>query len=343
MGRAFVRVGPVPGYDRGMVWLLTALTGCAPRLAAPAPPPSAPAEGLASELVVEGPLRARLSAWPADLVVLYGAEHKGSLETCGCPNRPRGSLARFEAFADAVRAAAPAVQVNAGHFLDDGLALDGGVRPDAAVINGWMARGLAAGDWDALNVGYPDVFGLRTLAEDDVRALPLVSANVKGPHVAAYRVVERGGVKVGFTGVTAPWPGGVEGGPWTIGPVADAAPVLEALAREVDVVVLLSYQAAEGAEALARSTGVVDVVVDAALHREQAEPRFVRGTAWVDAHYQTLRAGELRLDLDGGRVRAGLDRKVDLDPQMPDEPTLARLARQARGEIDAAQRAMYGP
>lgn len=322
--------------------MLLLLLACAPHPPAPAPAAAPPAKGLASELVTEGKLEERLSPWPADLVVLYGGEQAGSMETCGCPKRPRGSLARFERYAAAVRATSPTVTVNTGHFLDDGLTLEGGVRPDAVVMNRWMVEGLQKGAWDALNVAYPDVFGLRTLPEGAAQQLPLVSANVTGPGVAKWRVVERGGVKVGFTGITAPWPGGVEGGPWTIGPMDAALPVLDALSREADVIVLLAFQATEQADTLARRSGVVDVVVDAGLHREAMDADLDRGTAWVYSAYQTLRLGELRVDLDAGAVRAGIDRKIDLDPQLPDDPALVKLAKEARGEIDAAQRELYG-
>jgi hypothetical protein len=42
-------------------------------------------------------------------------------------------------------------------------------------------------------------------------------------------------------------------------------------------------------------------------------------------------------------VKAAVDRKIDLDPEMPDDPALAKLTRQARKEVDAVQQGMYGP
>lgn len=322
------------------------LLACAPHAARPGPSaatdvPAPRAGTLDGELVVEGDLRARLSRAPADLVVFYAAEHKGSMETCGCPKRPRGSLARLDAYVDAARETAPSVLVHAGWWLQDPVALDGAVKDDLAIMNRWMVRGLGHGEWDAINVAGPDVYGLARLPEGAAAGLPLVSANVTGPGIAAYRVVERGGLRVGITGVTIPQPSMGDAAPYVVGDPAAAAPVVAELATKADVVVLLAWQAADAARAVAQKAGV-DVVVDAAAHREFEEPARVGGAAWVYAHYETMRVGELRLDVQDGAVAGGLDRKIDLDPDLPDDPALAKLTRQARAEIDEAQKAMYG-
>lgn len=329
------------------------LLACAPHPAAPVSPTAATTDAAAGaprarggdlhgELVVEGPLGARLSRAPADLAVFYAAEHKGSMETCGCPKRPRGSLARLEAYVDAARETAPSVLVHAGWWLQDPVGLDGAVKDDLAVMNRWMVRGLEQGEWDAINVAGPDVYGLARLPEGAAAGLPLVSANVSGPGIAAYRIVERGGLHVGITGITIPQPSMGEAAPYTVADPMSAAPVVAELATRADVVVLLAWQAADAARAIAKEAGV-DVVVDAAAHREFVEPARVGDAAWVYAHYETMRVGELRLDVEDGAVVGGLDRKIDLDPDMPDDPALAKLARQARAEIDEAQKALYGP
>jgi 2',3'-cyclic-nucleotide 2'-phosphodiesterase (5'-nucleotidase family) len=129
---------------------------------------------------------------------------------------------------------------------------------------------------------------------------------------------------------------------WTVGDPAAAGPVLDELAEKADVVVLLAYKADETARALAKKHDV-DVVVDTDAHREFVDPERVGGAAHVASHYQTMRAGELRLELKNGRVKSGVDRKIDLDPDMPDDPALAKLTRQARKEIDGVQKEMYGP
>jgi 2',3'-cyclic-nucleotide 2'-phosphodiesterase (5'-nucleotidase family) len=293
---------------------------------------------------VSGSLAERMSAWPADLVVLYAGEHKGSLQTCGCPKRPRGSLARLAAWNDAVRQRDAGVSVHAGYFLEDAVGFDGVERSDVSLGNGYMARGLALGAWDALNVGFADLPGLARLDPALRAALPLVSANVRGPGVRPYVVVERGGRRVGITGITRP---GVTlsepPGTTMADPVEAAGPVLAELAGKADVVVLLSYQGEAWAQRLAQAHPAVDVVVDANLHRDAVPPATVGRAAWVRSSYETMRAGELRLDLDAqGAVVGARDRKIDLDPDMPGRPDLTALQVEARRVVDAEQQRIFG-
>jgi len=284
--------------------------------------------------LIDGPIASRLSAEKADLVVLYGGEHKGSLETCGCPKRPRGSLARVET----VRAALtdPTVLVNAGYFLEDPTGFDGAVRPDIVEGNRWMGAGLAAGRWDALNVTTFDAAALVTMAPADRDALPLVSANLTGPGVDPWVIVERGGRKIGVTGVTGDEVSLGGRGEYRLGSTKDAVDTVARLAAQVDVVVLLSWHAEDLAATVARKADV-DVIIDANLHREQAPARPV-GRAWrVDSYFETMRLGELRLRLDGGAIVGGVDRQIDLDPSLEDNAALLALQHEARDAIDAIQ------
>jgi 2',3'-cyclic-nucleotide 2'-phosphodiesterase (5'-nucleotidase family) len=335
-----------------MPWLLVAVVlGCA---GVRAPPPPAPpgvvrddlGDGLRVEIVVDGPAEGRRSPSPADLVVLHAGEHLGSLQTCGCPRRPRGSLARLAAYDDAVRRADPAVLVHGGRAFDDaGSASDGVLRPDVALGNAWMARALARGDWDALNVGDVDAVALSALPEALRAPLPTVSANLSASSGGSPRpwvVVERGGRRVGITGITGETTSLPPG--WTrADPVKAGARAVAELAGKADVVVLLAYRATEAAEAVAAASPGLDVVVDTALHREHLPPVRLGGAVRVGSHYQGMRAGELRLRLDGRhRVVEALDRTIDLDPTMPDEPALAAMQAQARDEVDRAQQQLFG-
>ena len=308
------------------------------------PPPHETGNAYAAELAVSGPLAQRLSAWPADLVVLYAGEHRGSLQTCGCPKRPRGSLARLATWNDAVSQRDPSVRTHAGYFLEDAVGFDGVERADVSLGNRYMAQGLALGAWDALNVGFVDLPGLAHLDPALRDALPLVSANVTGPGVRPYVIVERGGRNVGITGITRPGVTLSEPAGYRIAePVAAAGPVLHELAGKVDVIVLLSYQAETWAQRLAQAHPEVDVVVDANLHRDAFPPATVGHAAWVRASYETMRAGELRLDLDARNAVVGArDRKIDLDPDMPDRPDLAALQREARAAMDVEQQRIFG-
>lgn len=283
------------------------------------------------ETVDRGPLRERLAAEPADLVVLYAGEQKGSMEPCGCAALPRGSLARLGSVVAAVDGS-PEVLVNAGHWLDDPFDFQDRVRPPVALGNAWTARGLARLPWDAVNVGEIDLVALPTV---DPGTLPLVSASFEGPGILPYRVVERGGLRVGLTGISGEVPrmGRIPPGYRRRGE-AEERRVLAALAQVADVVVLLAWHAPERARALAALD--VDVVVDADGHREHRPPRVERrDTVWVTSALQTWWVGELRMRVEAGRVTSAVDRQIDLDPEVPEDRELRRLQQEA---LDALRR-----
>ncbi|MFT4974885.1 MAG: hypothetical protein ACI8S6_000768 [Myxococcota bacterium] len=325
--------------------MLVLIMGCArPAMVPPAPITSVSEDGLPAELVVSGSLSERVRSDDASLVIYYGGEERGSLEPCGCPVLPRGGLARQAAYISAARQASPSaghLVVNGGYWLEDAVGLNGQPRADTPVMNRWMSAGLSALGVDVLNVGYPDMAGLRSLGGAP-SGLPLVSANLVGAGIATSRVVVTGGLRVGVTGIST------EGsrvlatpGFEVTDPVRAGREVLESLAATSDVTVLLAYQAPEAARRLARS-GLVDVVIDVQQHRERYAPIQVGGAVWVRSHYQTMRLGELRLDIEDGVVTGVLDRKIDLDPEVPSSPEVLSVVRSARAALDAVQRELYG-
>jgi len=308
-----------------------------------APIQSVSEDGLAAELVVSGPLSERVRSDDADLVIFYGSEERGSLEACGCPNRPRGGLARQASYIVASRAANPSAGhliVNGGGWLDDAVGLDGRPRPETPVQNGWMSDGLAALGVDALNIGYPELAGLR--GQGSPPSLPLVSANLSGDGVEPWVVISAGGLRVGVTGISTTGSRVLETpGFARADPVRAGRAALVALAERSDVQVLLAYQAPEAAGRLARE-GLADVVVDVQQHRERYAPIRVGGAIWVRSHYQTQRLGELRLQVEGGEITDVLDRKIDMDPSVPSDPRVDAVVVAARRALELVERGLYG-
>jgi 2',3'-cyclic-nucleotide 2'-phosphodiesterase (5'-nucleotidase family) len=325
--------------------LMLMLAGCVP------PNPSLPgaiqlpvSDGIPAELVVSGSLSERVRADGSDLILYYGSEERGSLEPCGCPTRPRGGLARQAAYIDASRAASPEaahVIVNGGYWLEDAVGLDGQPRPDAAVMNRWMVTGVSALGVDALNVGYPDMAGLRSL-EAVPPGLPIVSANIAGDGVVPYRVLVVDGLRIGLTGISTSGSLAVSTPGFEVSdPARSGRAVLKELRERTDVIVLMSYHASQDARRLARE-GLVDVVIDTQQYRERYAPIRVGDAIWVRSHMQTMRLGELRLVIEDGRIAQAMDRKIDLDPEVPDQRSLQAVVRSARTALDVAQRALYG-
>ena len=329
--------------------MLLLLLACTPKASqAPSVLHSLSAEdrALEAELVIEGALEHRVASGDrADLVLFYGGEERGSLEPCGCPKRPRGGMPRLMAYVEASRAANPGQQdllLNGGYWLEDAMGLDGEHRPDTAVMNRWMIAGMQQAGFSALNVTFNDAAGISTVLEDDGEIdVPGVSANLSGPGVVPYRIIERSGLTVGITGITrAGLTFQQTPGFTTQDPGRASIEVLEALNEQVDVVVLMAYQSPETAQRLAQK-GLVDVVIDTNLHREFSAPFRVGDAIWVRSHIQTMRLGELRLGITNGQVDWAVDRKIDLDGEIPSSRDTMLLAETAREELDALQRTLY--
>ena len=334
---------------------LTALALCAcPR--GNAPPPVQAVHGstaaLAAERATDGTLQDRLVVDDADLVIFYASEQKGSLEPCGCPKEPRGSIPRLQAYVDASVAAnpdTPWVLVNAGYFLEDAISVGGELRADVPIINRWMVRGLEQqGSWTAISPGYVDLPGLVDLGSE-LPPLPLVSANVtrrddSAAPIEPWKRVQAGELTVGITGISTPGVSFVPTPQYGVEPPGPAvAAVLDQMRGEVDLVVLTAFQAIDEARAIAQKHPEITVVVDAFGHHESVPPFVVGSAIWVKSHHQTQRLGELRLWIEDGRVVRALDRQVELDPDIPGDKALTDIMVRAHQEIEAKAREIWGP
>ncbi len=337
------------------MWLFLLALGCTPKTVSPPAAVSGevrnPEEvtGLPAELVVEGPLSSRVSPLSADLVLHYGAEHQGSMETCGCPKRPRGSLPRLASYTNAAKAAhpdTPHLLLHGGYFMADDMGMDGELRADNPLRNKWMLAGLEQAAFDAINVSYHDLPGMEHLD-----ALPgfLVSANVRAtgnsPEPARSLIFEQNGIRVGVTGITQAGLTFVAAPQYKVGdPTSHAIEVLQELSPKTDVLVLLVYEVSEAIERIVSAVPDLDLVIDTRMYREFTPPIQVEGAVLTHTHYQTQRLGELRLKVKAcrGSVEVLQDRKIDLDPEVPDEPKLMEMLLSARSELDTVQEELFG-
>ena len=328
------------------VWFwaaLVALAACQrPR---PPQPAAAPPTDLGRALVVDGPLDARLA--PPDgarLVLLYGAEERGDPAPCGCADDPKGGVARQAAYVHATRAANPQAAVlwlNAGGWMLDAADFSGGPRADARTANTGMVAAFAAGGLDAANLGYGDMMGLRSL-EGATPPFPVLSANVSGPALASHAVVETGGLRIGIIGLTTQGSAAVPTAPYvTADPYRAGASAASALRAQVDRVVLLSAGAGDAARRIAED-GLVDVVIDANTHHGNYPPLRVGSAVWVRAHFQTERMGELRIGGGEGSPTWALDRQIDLDDDVPEQPEVETIVREVRRALKKERQALFG-
>lgn len=204
---------------------------------------------------------------PAEVQLIYGARGEGEIEPCGCPDNPRGGLARRAHILREHQKQGPLVVVDGGLSLgrlSKVSRLPGDLeqrRLKAEVI----AQALSADQLDAMALGESDWYLGADWVQELVaeHELPVVAANLtcggEAPYPAS-RVVEAGGKRIGIVGVTA---GEIEG--------CEVSPAGEALRRavaelgQVDVVVgLLPLQTPGELALLTGGEGPlgVDIAVD---------------------------------------------------------------------------------
>lgn len=318
--------------------LLLALFACATTPQPPAVPISRQTSSdLRAELATEGSIQERIAATDqANLVIYYAGEQQGSLAPCGCPSRPRGGLPRMASY---LEQSSPGIIVNGGHWLDDGLSLDGQPRADVPLKNQWMVRGLQQMNMAAINVGIHDITGISSL-ETGPPELPLVSANIVGPGIQTHIVIEHQNQRIGITGISNPGHTVISTPGYTrADPFSAAAEVISTI--DADVIILLSYLAPEAAKKLAKKD-LVDVVIDTGEHRTFDPPFRVNDAVWVRSHFQTMRLGELRLGLGESKVQWALDRKIDLDDSLPNQTDQSILAQEAEKDLSILEKKLFG-
>jgi 2',3'-cyclic-nucleotide 2'-phosphodiesterase (5'-nucleotidase family) len=298
---------------------------------------------IAAELADGGRLGDRLpAADDANLVLLYGGEQDGILDTCGCVKRPRGGLARVAGYRRALERRSPEVPtllVNAGEWLDTGVGDDNRLREDVLARDRWMIDGLQAGGWAALNVSSRELPGLVALGAFPTGA---VSANVQ-PGPPTYVVLPAGDLKVAVTGIAPIGTAWLQPEGYAFGdPLAALQDVVPKMAADADLVVVLVDGIPDVEKLIHRVPGI-DVLIEAGDFHERYDPFDVDGTVWVRTHAQTMRLGELRLVVRDGRVVGALDRKIELDDAVPEDPALVRLTRDAADDVAAVQQRVFGP
>jgi hypothetical protein len=63
---------------------------------------------------------------------------------------------------------------------------------------------------------------------------------------------------------------------------------------------------------------------------------------WVRSHTQGMRLGELHLGENDTGQSWAFDRKIDMDASLPDEERLHAMDEQAKAELKALDRALFG-
>jgi 2',3'-cyclic-nucleotide 2'-phosphodiesterase (5'-nucleotidase family) len=299
-------------------------------------------------IVSEGNAKRRvLSGDFPSLILFYGGEQHGSMDTCGCGKTPRGGFPRTSRIVGLTKDRnpdTPVLLVNIGGWLDDTIGLDGSLRSDVQLANEWMMRGLQSSGWDAINIGYQDLPYLDSLTEFPEAAL---SGNLEGlggvGTPAPFLIREFDGLKVGITAVSAAGLTFIVPKNYRFqDPVESLKASLPRLNERADVVIVLGYGLGRQANEVAKLEGI-DVLVEGDRFHSNFGTQWVGDTLWVRSRYETQVLGELRLWLEDGAMVRGLERRISLDAQVAPDPTLQALVEEAAASLAGAQRAPKTP
>jgi 2',3'-cyclic-nucleotide 2'-phosphodiesterase (5'-nucleotidase family) len=237
-----------------------------------------------------------------ELIIIYTGDSGAEVESCGCNALAYGGLARRATLVNAIRDARPeAVLVDAGDFLSPN------VGPQERLKSEISAEGYGAFGYDAVNLGEDDFnFGADFLGNlIETYDIPVVSANVvvDGEAFApAYRVVERGGVKIGIVGFLNPELAAGKDSPDV--DIEQYKKALKAatseLARRADVIISLAHIGnVDKARAFAaKCPKEIDVVIGGHRGGEMPEAEEVKGRWVVYTRSRNRYVGMLKLTLD---------------------------------------------
>jgi hypothetical protein len=184
------------------------------------------------------------SSQPAmlDLPIYFTCDTDGRLEPCGCSAGQFGGLTRLKTVLDA-EAGAGALRLDVGDAV-------GGHEDYDLIEYGYILKACAAMKYDALNIGQHEAQFTAAQLQGIKRAsaTPIISANLLDkasglPIFDSYRIVQRGGFRIGVIGVVDPR--GLEenlGSGLAVGDMDSAIErCLDELRGKTDMIVLLAF------------------------------------------------------------------------------------------------------
>ena len=192
--------------------------------------------------------------------------------------------------------------------------------------------------FDAMTAHWDFAYGPRRLTElAGQLTFPILGINVfhdgsNEPFFPGYRVLERGGVRIGVIGVACNIvdnmmpPRFSEGIRFSLGR-DELAPVIETLRRDeqVDLVVLLSHLGLPRTHKLLTETPGVDVCLCGHIHDRITQPLHPNGTILIESGYHGIFLGELLLTLEDGRIVDHRHQLTEVAESVPPDPAMQSL------------------
>jgi hypothetical protein len=181
----------------------------------------------------------RSAAAPERLTLFVTGDSRGYLEPCGCRRDQAGGLPG--------RATLMAAKSRADRLALDVGNLTSGSRPYDLLKLNYLLEGMEKIGYDAVNLGKGEAeLDLNTLNRVLTQPLPFVSANVLAkrdgrPVTEPFRILMRGGLKIGVTGVTFAAERDAGPGVEVKPPVEALAAVVPEMKRRCDYLIVLAF------------------------------------------------------------------------------------------------------
>jgi 2',3'-cyclic-nucleotide 2'-phosphodiesterase (5'-nucleotidase family) len=214
---------------------------------------------------------------------------------------------------------------------------------DNTNLSAMVTMGYAAatiGEYDLrMGAGY-------LLARAAETGLPLVSANVYdattgAPLVQPYMIVERGGVRIGITGVMADdlavkLVKGVDASGVTVGDAAEAlTKLLPEIRKKADFVLLLSHLGLDQSKELVASVPGIDFLVVGSQSNYAAKFFDVGTTLFLQPGYKGQYMSVCRLRFDANGVYQGYEGEtIALDDKAPADASMALVLKEHKAAVE---------
>jgi hypothetical protein len=270
---------------------------------------------------------------PERLVIFVSGDSRGYLEPCGCRRDQAGGLPGR-------------ATVIAGSKVPDRLVLDAGNltpggRPYELLKLRYLMQGMEKIGYDAVNLGKQEAeLDLNTLqAALGGSRLPFVSANLvrKSDHqrlAAPYRILQRGALKVGVTGVTA-------AEPRDVGPGLEVRPPLEALdevvpelKQQCDYLIVLAFVDEDSIREIADKLPEVNCILGGDVPQSSNTVQEINRAVVFNVVDKGKVIGEIALRRQGGAYRVERSRGIKIvGERLTPDPTMVALIARYKNEL----------
>jgi hypothetical protein len=268
------------------------------------------------------------SALPEELVIFVSGDSRGYLEPCGCRRDQAGGLSG--------RATVIEDRKAANRLIFDVGSMSAGTRPYELLKLRYLAEGMAKIGYDAVNLGKTEAELDRDTLQKFIHdsGLPCVSANLveKGggkPVAEQFRIIRRGRLRIGVTGVTHAESRDVGPGLEVRPPIEALAEVVPALKQQCDYLVVLAFVDEDSLKEIASKFHEVDCVLGGDVPQPSSSAQEVNRAIVFSVMDRGKVIGEIDLKRNGEayRVETAQGIKILRDKIKPHKDMVALIDR----------------